>query len=174
MRVRRWDAASGSFQWGDAHIAVDPDHLTETLLPETTLTRTVTVTNVGQLEMNYDITQFIQTGKKAGNRDYCDATNGCDEFIARVHANCSRPEAPFESLVEAQVKWQVQGLLRAWLEEDVPEEEAKIAATAASWAIYGLALAWSQDKKPQGLTAEQFAQQILPLIALNLRGVSEK
>ena len=96
------------------------------------------------------------------------------EFIARVHANCSRPEAPFESLVEAQVKWQVQGLLRAWLEEDVPEEEAKIAATAASWAIYGLALAWSQDKKPQGLTAEQFAQQILPLIALNLRGVSEK
>lgn len=77
-------AASGSFQWGDAHIAVDPDHLTETLLPETTLTRTVTVTNVGQLEMNYDITQFIQTGKKAGNRDYCDATNGCDEFIARV------------------------------------------------------------------------------------------
>jgi AcrR family transcriptional regulator len=96
------------------------------------------------------------------------------EFIANAHANCSRPEAPFESLVEAQVKRQVQGLLRAWLEEDVPEEEAKIAATAASWAIYGLALAWSQEKKAQGLPAEQFAQQILPLVALNLRGVREK
>jgi len=96
------------------------------------------------------------------------------EFIANAHANCSRPEAPFESLVEAQVKRQVQGLLRAWLEEDVSEEEAKIAATAASWAIYGLGLAWSQEKKAQGLSAEQFAQQILPLIALNLRGVSEK
>ena len=96
------------------------------------------------------------------------------EFIANAHANCSRPEAPFESLVEAQVKRQVQGLLRAWLEEGVPEEEAKMAATAASWAIYGLALAWSQDKKAQGLSAEQFAQQILPLIALNLSGVREK
>ena len=40
------------------------------------------------------------------------------EFIAKVHANCSRPEAPLKSLVEAQVKRQVQGLLRAWLEED--------------------------------------------------------
>ena len=90
------------------------------------------------------------------------------EFIAHAHANCSRPESPFESLVEAQVKRQVQGLLRAWLEEDLPEEEAKIAATAASWAIYGLALAWSQDKQPQGISVEAYAAQIQPLVALIL------
>ena len=81
------------------------------------------------------------------------------EFIANADANLRARKRRSSRWWRAQVKRQVQGLLRAWLEEDV-SEEAKIAATAASWAIYGLGLAWSQEKKAQGLSArKQFAKK---------------
>lgn len=44
----------------------------------------------------------------------------------------------------------------------------RFSATAASWAIYGLAMQWNRDKSKKKPSAEQFAEQILPLIAVNL------
>lgn len=76
--------STASLQWGDAHISVSPDEISEILLPETSVTRYVTVINTGELEMNYDISPFIQTTDNGGNRAYCTAYNGCDEFISRV------------------------------------------------------------------------------------------
>lgn len=89
------------------------------------------------------------------------------EFIAQANSHCKPPQSQFESLVETQVKEQVRELLQIWLEQvgcDVPPE---MAATAASWAIYGLALQWSHDKyRPP---VEAYAEQVLPLVAANLR-----
>ncbi|HXQ33966.1 MAG TPA: hypothetical protein VN843_08145, partial [Anaerolineales bacterium] len=47
--------------------------------------------------------------------------------------------------------------------------DPRTAATAASWAIYGLVLQWTHDKSKKKLSAENFADQVLPLIASNLR-----
>jgi len=76
--------ASKTLQWGDARIAVSPDSIQETVIQDSSLTRYVTVINTGQLEMEYDITPLIQTSRGDGNRDYCAASNGCDEYISRV------------------------------------------------------------------------------------------
>jgi len=62
---------------------VDPAAIYENMLPETIKNRTVVVSNVGQLDMEYHITPFILTGK-SGERDYCTASNGCDEYISNV------------------------------------------------------------------------------------------
>jgi hypothetical protein len=56
-----------------------------------------------------------------------------------------------------------------WLEKEQADLNAKTAATAASWAIYGLALQWSHEKNKERPSAEQFADQVLPLIAANLK-----
>ncbi len=76
--------AQASIQWGNAHISVSPLEITETLMPETSVTRYVTVSNVGELEMNYQITAFIPSQADGGNRAYCPASGGCDEYISRV------------------------------------------------------------------------------------------
>jgi len=98
------------------------------------------------------------------------------EFILYANARCAPAEPRFESLVEAQVKQQLQRLLLGWL--SLAESSAKpghaaategavvdaaSAATAASWAIYGLALQWSHTKKRPPV--ETLADRILPLIA---------
>jgi AcrR family transcriptional regulator len=90
------------------------------------------------------------------------------EFVAKTHSHCSSPESQFESLIETQVKNQLQELLQKWLEQVGSDLDSKTAATAASWAIYGLVLQWSRDKSKNRPSAEQFAEQIFPLIAVNL------
>lgn len=90
------------------------------------------------------------------------------EFVAKTHSHCSSPESQFESLIETQVKNQLQELLQKWLEQVGSYVDSKTAATAASWAIYGLVLQWSRDKSKNRPSAEQFADQIFPLIAVNL------
>jgi AcrR family transcriptional regulator len=90
------------------------------------------------------------------------------EFIANSHRHCMQPEQQFESLVEAQVKLQIQELLQRWLEHVGSEINPRFASTAAGWAIYGLAMQWNRDKRKKKPSAEQFADQILPLIAVNL------
>jgi len=90
------------------------------------------------------------------------------EFVAKTHSHCSSPESQFESLIETQVKNQLQELLQKWLEQVGSDVDSKTAATAASWAIYGLVLQWSRDKSKKRPSAEQFAEQIFPLIAVNL------
>lgn len=89
------------------------------------------------------------------------------EFVSVANTHCKSADPHFETLVEAQVKDQLQSLLRVWLEQEHAEVDSKTAATAASWAIYGLALQWGGEKKRPA--AGKFADQVLPLVAANLR-----
>ena len=77
---------SASVQWGDAQINVNPLSIQEILLPETSVTDYVTISNIGQLEMNYSISMFIPTANLDPNA-YCIADGGCDEYITRVQLN---------------------------------------------------------------------------------------
>lgn len=89
------------------------------------------------------------------------------EFVARMNAHCKKTENQFESLIETQVRQQVQELLELWLEQVGSEIDAHTAATATSWALYGLAVQWSRQKNHPPV--EEYADQVLPLVASNLR-----
>lgn len=91
------------------------------------------------------------------------------EFVSNANSHCKPSNPQFESLVETQVKNQLQNLLQVWLEQEDSDIDSKTAATAASWAIYGLVLQWTHDKNKKKPSAEKFADQVLPLIASNLR-----
>lgn len=88
------------------------------------------------------------------------------EFISRSDAHCKTCDSQFETLVEKEVRRQIQELVELWLEQIGSEIDLKTAATAASWTIYGLALQWSREKGKPRPQAEQFAEQILPLVAV--------
>ncbi len=92
------------------------------------------------------------------------------EFITRTHSNCASHEGHFQSLMEAQIREEIYGLLNHWLEGMDGSFENEIvrqrAATAASWALYGLAHQWTHER--QKSPPEQFASEILPLVAANL------
>ena len=92
------------------------------------------------------------------------------EFVANAHSHCVVAEQQFQSLVEAQVRSQLYELLNHWLENIPLIENTSVsrerAATAASWAIYGLASEWSRNKRMPPV--EQYADEVLPLVAANL------
>jgi len=90
------------------------------------------------------------------------------EFVSHAHTHCTTAQPQFEALVETQVKKQLQELLQMWLEKVETNIDVKTAATAASWAIYGLVSQWSHERESERPTAEQFANQVFPLIAANL------
>lgn len=90
------------------------------------------------------------------------------EFVSNAHSNCPASESHFKALIETQVKNQLQELLQMWLEQVDSVADLKTAATAASWSIYGLALQWNHDKSKKKPSAEQFTDQILPLIMVIL------
>jgi AcrR family transcriptional regulator len=91
------------------------------------------------------------------------------EFVSTASSHCNPPSQQFESLMETQVKAQIQELVQNWIEKLETNIEPSLAATAASWAIYGLALQWSRDKSKERSTVEAYVEQVLPLIAANLR-----
>ena len=91
------------------------------------------------------------------------------EFVSHAHRHCTNAQPQFEALVETQVKKQLQELLQMWLEKEEIEIDTNTAATAASWAIYGLVLQWNREKEAERPSAEQFADQVFPLIAANLQ-----
>jgi AcrR family transcriptional regulator len=91
------------------------------------------------------------------------------EFVSTASSHCNPPSAQFESLMETQVKAQVQELVQNWIERLDTHIEPRLAATAASWAIYGLAFQWSHDRSKERPSVNAFAEQVLPLIAANLR-----
>jgi AcrR family transcriptional regulator len=91
------------------------------------------------------------------------------EFVSTASSHCNPPSQQFESLMETQVKAQVQELVQNWIEKLETNIEPGLAATAASWAIYGLALQWSRDKSKERSNVEAYVEQVLPLIAANLR-----
>ena len=88
------------------------------------------------------------------------------EFVGNAGSHCA-PSSQLDSLMETQVKAQLQDLLQNWIEKAGSNADPKTTATAASWAIYGLAQQWSRDKKHPPV--EKFAEQVLPLISANLR-----
>ena len=90
------------------------------------------------------------------------------EFVSNANSHCAFTDLQHESLVETQVKNQLLGLLQKWVEQVGSGMDSKTAATAASWALYGLALQWSHDKNKTRPSAEQFADQIFPLVMVNL------
>src|SRR5215216_6275168 len=94
------------------------------------------------------------------------------EYIATASSHCNPPSQQFESVMETQVKIQIQELIQKWLEKLGPDVDPKLASTATSWAIYGLAMQWSHDKSKQRVPAEKFADEVLPLITGNLSLVS--
>ena len=89
----------------------------------------------------------------------------CD-FLSRLHHECAQPHLQFEALVEAQIKQQIYALLSHWLEQASPPIATEIPATVATWAIYGLASHYSHSKKR--LSLDQFVDEALPLVAVNL------
>ena len=91
------------------------------------------------------------------------------EYVSVASSHCNPPSQQFESVMETQVKIQIQELIEKWIEKLSMDIDPKIAATAASWAIYGLAVQWSRDKNKKRPSAEAYAEQVLPLIAGNLR-----
>src|SRR5512140_1985339 len=88
------------------------------------------------------------------------------EFTRAVNSHCKPAQPQFESLVETQVKAVMHELLLKWLEQVPLAAAPETVATAASWAIYGLALQWSRARQPGPV--EQYAAQVLPLVAVNL------
>jgi hypothetical protein len=74
--------ASGSIQWGNPHIAVDPLEVNALLAPDEIVTKTFSIDNVGELDLEYSIVTTINS--KKGAKDYCGASGGCDEYIAQV------------------------------------------------------------------------------------------
>jgi len=89
------------------------------------------------------------------------------EFTHGVNSHCKPPQPQFESLVETQVKGVLYDVLLNWLKQVDVDVASETAATAASWAIYGLASQWGHEKHPQPV--EEFAAQVLPLVAANLK-----
>jgi len=88
------------------------------------------------------------------------------EFIARSNEHCKAGEQHFDSLVENQVRQQIQELIELWLRQRGAADPGT-AATAAAWAIYGLAESWSRQKNRP--PAEAFVEQVLPLVKMNLQ-----
>jgi len=95
------------------------------------------------------------------------------EFVADAHSRCPVTEQQFRSLVEAQVRSQVHELINRWYENVPMSQDVHVtrerAATAASWVIYGLASEWSRARRVPPV--EQYADEVLPLVAGNLNMV---
>ncbi len=92
------------------------------------------------------------------------------EFVDKSHSQCAHSDLQFQALVEVQVRIQIHGLIGHWLEGlpsgvDFPATRAS-ASTAASWALYGLAVEWNRTRRMPPL--EEYADQVLPLLAANL------
>ncbi len=69
-------------QWGDAHISISPVSISEHLVINQQSTQYITVSNTGQLDLEYAISTFTNNSRSPD--DYCDASGGGDEFIVRV------------------------------------------------------------------------------------------
>ncbi|NOU47968.1 MAG: T9SS type A sorting domain-containing protein [Bacteroidales bacterium] len=76
-------AALVSVQWGGAQIDVNPSSVSQMMHPETIEERQITISNIGQLDMNYTITSgSADVSKKVTN--YANASGGSEEYISQV------------------------------------------------------------------------------------------
>jgi AcrR family transcriptional regulator len=97
------------------------------------------------------------------------------EFVDSSHNHCVMSEQQYKSLVEAQVRSQIFGLISHWVETipnliDKPDTR-RHATIAASWALYGFAEEWSRNKRMPPL--DEYADQVLPILAANLGLMAE-
>lgn len=124
--------------------------------------------------LDYSINQMFRNEIKKRTLDVCHYSTdnlrnlilAVCEFLSRIHSDCAQPHQQFESLVEAQIKKQIFGLLSHWLSQSKVKISTEIPATVASWAIYGLASHYSHMKKRPAL--DKFVDEALPLVAVNL------
>ncbi|MBN3034247.1 MAG: T9SS type A sorting domain-containing protein [Bacteroidales bacterium] len=73
---------SGTIQWGNAQIAFNPAAINAVLEPGASTVKTLTLSNVGELDLIWDLQTEITSDK--GPEDYCTGSGGCDEFISKV------------------------------------------------------------------------------------------
>lgn len=90
-------------------------------------------------------------------------------FVSSSHRHCREGDSQFESLVERQVRGQIEIVMRRWIEQVGSEIDSETAVTIASWTIYGLVSQWNQQKEKNRKPAEQFADEVLPILVENLR-----
>lgn len=64
-----------TLQWGDAHVAVDPLEIIENIPLQSTSTRYITIENVGQLDLVYEVSGSTQVTRET--KDYCIPTGNC-------------------------------------------------------------------------------------------------
>lgn len=74
-------AAKTRFQWGDAQIDLSPMDIAVQLTPGEQTTQYVEVTNIGQLDLHYSISDFHNP---SDTTDYCQADGGGNCYISRV------------------------------------------------------------------------------------------
>jgi hypothetical protein len=68
-----------SVQWGDGHVAIDPEVVVENILPNTTSSRFITVENVGELDLVYELSAITEPLDNSGGKDYCIPTANCTQ-----------------------------------------------------------------------------------------------
>ena len=94
------------------------------------------------------------------------------EFVAMAGSSCKVTDAQFESLVENQVRQQVEAILEMWVEQIGGKNKAAAGenhnATAATWAMYGLAQQWVHGRNPKKMDAEVYTRSVLHIIRANL------
>lgn len=120
--------------------------------------------------LDYNIAQLFRSELEKRSLNLCHFTpdnmrsliTTLAEFILYANSNCSTADTQFETLVEAQVKQQVQELLLVWSEKAEFETDARMHAIASSWALYGLAADWARDKKRSSV--EEFTESVLPIL----------
>lgn len=76
--------SSSSIQWGNPNISVTPSSLTETLLTNETSVKILTVTNIGELGLTYNLNTAITNKSSRSPEAYCSASGGGDEYISGV------------------------------------------------------------------------------------------
>jgi AcrR family transcriptional regulator len=90
----------------------------------------------------------------------------CD-FLAEMSGHCPPPHAPYEPLMEKQVKAELVDVLQRWLSERPARTAPDLAAKIASWAIYGAAVQWTEQEKR--VSWKRFIHQVQPIILASLR-----
>ncbi len=76
-------SAATNLQWGDALISVLPLSLSEHLTVDSSSTKYITVINIGQLDLIYNISAFIENDNR-DVQEYCNAGGGGAEYIKQV------------------------------------------------------------------------------------------
>mgnify|MGYP006277958059 FL=1 len=76
--------AVASVQWGNPGISVDPASFYVTLPPDMTTVESLTISNIGELDLDFSVATVINSD---GNKNYCAASGGCDEYISQVTLN---------------------------------------------------------------------------------------